>query len=391
MSAGAKGREGASVDLGAGRVPAVSRAVALLDAVAASDKGLTLSAIARSLEAPKSSLFNICEALVGERLLRRDAQGRYRIGIRIAEFAAAQLNHPPRLKAVALVVQNFVNPFFHAEAHAIKAAAAAAGVEVTVFDSSQMLERQLEQLKAIATSGTDAVILDPVDSEKVAAGVAAVRAAGVPVVAVNAGASGADAVVATDNVQAGELIGRHLGATLRGAGDVVVVGGTRITGNFDRISGFLSALRDFPGIRIIDRLDGDNTRQTGREVARVILDRHPDVGAVFCINDPTALGILETFEAQGASALILSVDGSSEALKSLHSGSGIIATAAQNPHELGRVAFKVAELLHSGARMPRRTWLLPTELIVPGNADAYSPWDVREPIVPSAASAAGAV
>jgi ribose transport system substrate-binding protein len=390
LSAGAKGREGASIDLGAGRVPAVSRAVALLDAVAASEKGLTLSEIARSLEAPKSSLFNICEALVGERLLRRDPQGRYRIGIRIAEFAAAQLNHPPRLKAIALVVQNFATPFFHAEAHAIKAAGAAASVEVTVFDSSQTLERQLEQLKALATSGIDAVILDPVDSEEVATGVAAVRAAGVPVVAVNAGASGADAVVATDNVQAGELIGRHLGATLRGAGDVVVVGGTRITGNFDRISGFLSALRDFPDIRIIDRLDGDNTRRTGREVARVILDRHPDVGAVFCINDPTALGILDAFEAQGASALILSVDGSSEALKSLRSGSGIIATAAQNPLELGRVAFKVAELLHSGARMPRRTWLLPTELIVPGNADSYSPWDVWEPVVPSAASVAGA-
>ena len=371
-------------------MPAVSRAVALLDAVAASDNGLTLSDIARSLGAPKSSLFNICEALAGERLLRRDAHGRYRIGIRIAEFAAAQLNHPPRLKAVALVVQNFTNPFFHAEAHAIKAAGAAASVEVTVFNSRQTLERQLEQLRALATSGTDAVILDPVNSEEVAAGVAAVRAAGVPVVAVNAGASGADAVVATDNVQAGELIGRHLGATLR-AGDVVVVGGTRITGNFDRISGFLSALRDFPGIRIIDRLDGDNTRQTGREVARVILDRHPDVGAVFCINDPTALGVLETFEEQGASALILCVDGSSEALRLLHTGSGIIATAAQNPHELGRVAFKVAELLHSGARMPRRTWLLPTELIVPGKADAYSPWDVTTPLAPSAASAAGAV
>ena len=379
---------GPSIDVGVGRVPAVSRAVALLDSVAASDNGLTLSDIARSLEAPKSSLFNICEALVAERLLRRDAAGRYRIGVRIAEFAAAQLNNPPRLKAVALIVQNFTNPFFHAEAHAIRAAGAAAGVDVTVFDSRQTLGRQVEQLRALATSGTDAVILDPVDSEGVADGVAAVRAGGIPVVAVNAGASGADAMVATDNVQAGELVGRHLGTTLRGTGDVVVVGGTRITGNFDRISGFLSALRDFPRIRIIDRLDGDNTRETGRKVARIILDRHPGLSAVFSINDPTALGILETFEARGVCALILSVDGSSEALNSLCGGKGIIATAAQNPRELGRVAFKVAELLHSGARLPRRTWLLPTELIVPANSDAYSPWDVRSPTAASAADAA---
>jgi ribose transport system substrate-binding protein len=361
-----------------GRVPAVSRAAALFDAIAASDNGLTLSDIARTLDAPKSSLLNICDTLISERLLRRDAAGRYLIGVRIAEFAAAQLNHPPRLKAIALVVQNFTNPFFHAEAHAIQSAGAGVGVDVMVFDSRQTLERQLEQLRALATSGTDGVILDPVDSEGVAEGVAAVRAAGIPVVAVNAGASGADATVATDNVQAGELIARHLGATLRGSGDVVVVGGTRITGNFDRISGFLSALRDFPRIRVIDRLDGDNTRETGRQVARIILERHPDVSAIFSINDPTALGILEIFEARGVSAPILSVDGSAEALTSLRDGKGIIATAAQNPRELGRVAFRVAELLHSGARLPRRTWLLPTELIVPGMAEAYAAWDVSD-------------
>ena len=194
----------------------MSRAVAVLDAVTASDKGLTLSDSPVAWRRRRAACSTSARRSSSERLLRRDAQGRYRIGIRIAEFAAAQLNHPPRLKAVALVVQNFTNPFFHAEAHAIKAAGAAAGVEVTVFDSRQTLERQLEQLRALATSGTDAVILDPVDFEEVAAGVAAVRAAGIPVVAVNAGASGADAVVATDNVQAGELIGRHLGATLQG-------------------------------------------------------------------------------------------------------------------------------------------------------------------------------
>lgn len=354
------------------------RAVALLDAVSLSQAGMTLSDLARRLRAPKSSVFNVCEALAAERLLRKDNAGRYRLGIRIAEFAAAQLSHPPRLRAVGLIVQNFTNSFFRAEAHAIRLAAEHLGVELTVLDSDQELDRQLEQLRQLAALGVDAVILDPVDSEGVADGVAAVRAAGIAVVAVNAGASGADALVATDNVQAGELIGRHLGAALRGSGDIVVVGGTRITGNFDRISGFLGALRDFPRVQVVDRLDGDNTRQRGREVAEIILDRHSGIKAVFSINDPTALGILDTFEARGASALILSVDGSAEALDVLRQGRGIIATAAQDPRALGRAAFQLAELLHSGARLPRRTWFLPTELIVAGSAESYTAWDVDE-------------
>jgi ribose transport system substrate-binding protein len=357
------------------RVPAVSRAVALLDAVSVSPQGRTLSELAREVRAPKSSVLNICEALVAERLLRKDADGTYRLGFRIAEWTGAQLSHPPRLRKVGLVVQNFVNPFFRAEADAIACAAKAMDIEVSVFDAGQALDQQQDQLKRLAKADVDAVILDPVDSDGVAEGVAAVRAQGIPVVAVNAGATGADATVVTDNIQAGELIGRYLAATLRGAGDVVVIGGTRITGNVDRISGFLSALRDYPGISVIERADGDNTRETGREVARALLDRHPQIEAVFSINDPTALGVVDALEARGTSALVLCVDGSAAALRLLREGRGIVATAAQDPRELGRAALEMADLLYSGSRSPRRTWLMPTMLVVRANADSYTPWD----------------
>ncbi|MDQ0391754.1 substrate-binding domain-containing protein [Labrys monachus] len=360
---------------GASRVPALSRAAALLDVVSTAEKGCTLSELARLLAAPKSSLLNICDTLVGERLLRKDATGHYRIGIRMAEFAAAQLSHPPRLKTLGVVVQNFTNPFFRVEADAITVAAERMGVAVTVLDAEQMLDRQLLQLESLAAQGVDAVIIDPVDSEAVATGVAAVVRRGIPVIAVNAGASGADAMVATDNVQAGELIGRHLGAALHGKGDVVVIGGTRITGNVDRIGGFLGALREYPEIRVVDRLDGDNTFERGRKLAHTILDRHPNVDAVFSINDPTALGVLETFEERHATVAVVSVDGSSSAVEALRSGRGIIATAAQNPQELGRAALRLADLLYSGGNMPRRTWLLPTALVTSSNADTYAPWD----------------
>jgi len=357
------------------RVPAVTRAVALLDAISASSDGRTLSDLARKIGSPKSSLLNVCEALTAERLVRKDATGRYRLGIRIAELAAAQLSHPPRLKKVGFAVQNFTNPFFRAEADAIVADADHRRVHVSVHDAGQDLQTQLDQLRQLADVDVDAVILDPVDSEGVAAGVAAIRARGIAVVAVNAGASGADAAVMTDNIQAGELIGRHLGASLGGCGEIAVIGGTRITGNFDRISGFLGALRDYPDICVVERMDGDNTRDTGRKVANAILDRHLHIAAVFCINDPTALGVVDAFEARGTSAPILSVDGSQAAMQILRQGRGIIATAAQDPRELGRAAFRLADLLYSGSRSPRRTWLMPTMLVVRSNADSYIPWD----------------
>ena len=234
------------------------------------------SDLARQLEAPKSSLLNICSALLSERLLRRNSAGRYHLGIRLAEFAAAHLARPPRLRRVGLIVQNFTNPFFVAEKRAVEEVAQRLEAELHVMDAAQDLRRQLRQLRELLDIGVDVVILDAVNSDGVAEGVAAVRGSGTPLVAVNVGATGADATVTADNTQAGELIARHLGAVLKGSGDIAIVGGTPITGIADRITGFLSALRDYPSIHVVARLDGDNTREVGRDLALRILADHPE-------------------------------------------------------------------------------------------------------------------
>jgi ribose transport system substrate-binding protein len=269
---------------GTGRVPAVTRAAAVLNAVATSD-GLSLSDLARLVEAPKSSLLSVCLALTDERLLRRTEDGRYVLGIRVAELASAQLLHPPRLTHIAVAVQTLTNPFFAAEVRSISEICGELNIEMSVCDAEQVLAQQVRQLRAVAGLGIDALILDAVDSDGVSDAVASVRRSGIPVVAVNAGAGGADATVTTDNTQAGELIARHLAIVLNGTGNIAIVGGTRIIANADRISGFLSALRNTPRLRVVARLDGDNSKTSGVALAQQILALHPNVDAFFGIND----------------------------------------------------------------------------------------------------------
>jgi len=71
-------------------VPAVTRAVTVLDLLADATEPLGISAIARELGLPKSSVANLCSVLVDEQLLRMRGGG-YVLGSRLARFGAAYL------------------------------------------------------------------------------------------------------------------------------------------------------------------------------------------------------------------------------------------------------------------------------------------------------------
>lgn len=71
-------------------VPALTRAVAILDLLANTQSTLGISAIARQLKLPKSSVANLCSTLVDTELLRTQ-DGGVRLGPRLAQLGAAYL------------------------------------------------------------------------------------------------------------------------------------------------------------------------------------------------------------------------------------------------------------------------------------------------------------
>lgn len=74
-----------------GAAPAVSRGVAVLDALAGSDSGtMTLSDLSRALGVPKSSTSAICTALELGGMIRRDDLG-YSLGRKLVELGGAYL------------------------------------------------------------------------------------------------------------------------------------------------------------------------------------------------------------------------------------------------------------------------------------------------------------
>jgi ribose transport system substrate-binding protein len=357
------------------RVPAVHRAARVLRAVAATDHPVALTELARSLGLPKSSLLGICQALAEERLLVRDGDGRYRLGLRVAELASVARATASTVRHVGMTVQHLGNPFFLAEISAARATVAAElSASVTALDAEQDPERQSAQIRELVRDGAEVILVDPVDSDALEPALEQAHAAGVPVVAINGGAAGADATVTTDNTQAGHLVARRLAEHLGRRGRLAIVDGTSVTAIADRVAGFLNALRDYPEVEVVAHEHGDNTTGRGRDIALEIFDSTPGLDGFFGINDPTSEGIAAAARERGRQVAIVSVDGSSAAVASILAGGPIIATAAQDPGALARTGLRLALQLRAGARPSERSLLLPTRLIGPAEAEGYEPW-----------------
>jgi len=80
-------------------VPAVERAAALLDAIAAAGRPLPLADLARRLQLPKSSVHGLLTTLVALGLARRDSDGEFALGVKSLHWADAFASQSDVLRA----------------------------------------------------------------------------------------------------------------------------------------------------------------------------------------------------------------------------------------------------------------------------------------------------
>ena len=85
-------------------VPAIHRAIAVLDLIAGRREPQPLHAISRDLSIPRSSTLGICRGLVSEDVLRQDEEGRYTIGPRLIRLVHRHVSEMDLAGAFSRVV-----------------------------------------------------------------------------------------------------------------------------------------------------------------------------------------------------------------------------------------------------------------------------------------------
>lgn len=282
------------------------------------------------------------------------------------------------LNAIGVTLGNMGNPFFVALANGAEAKAKEINpnVKVTTVSADYDLNKQFNQVDNFIAAGVDMILINAVDPKAIVSSIKRAQAAGIVVVGVDVAAAGADAVVQTDNVQAGEIACQYIVDKLGGKGNVIIQNGPQVSAVIDRVNGCKSVLAKAPDIKILsDDQDAKGSREGGLNVMQGHLTRFPDIAAVFTINDPQAIGTdLAAKQLNRTGIVIASVDGAPDIETALKGNTMVEASASQNPYAIAQKGVEVGYDIMNGKKPAEPMVLLPSTLVTRDNINDYKGW-----------------
>ncbi|MEV5835027.1 sugar ABC transporter substrate-binding protein [Nocardia sp. NPDC052112] len=259
---------------------------------------------------------------------------------------------------VGLITKTDTNPFFVKMKEGAQKEADAAGVKLLTaagkFDGDNA--SQVTAIENMVNAGAKGILITASDTKAIVPAVEKARAKGVQVIALDTPTdpqSAVDALFATNNFTAGQLIGKYAKAV---EGDkpvkiAMIDLNPGVTVGVLRHNGFLSgygaaqATQDTtqdvtaPNVVCAQPAQGDQAKaQTAMETC---LQKDPDINLVYTINEPSALGAYTALKTAGKenNALIVSVDGGCSGVQAVKDGK-IAATSQQYPLKMASEGVK---------------------------------------------------
>ncbi len=285
--------------------------------------------------------------------------------------AKAPANKPKLVIGVSLLTRT--HPFYQDLEAGLKEAADSAGYELLVTAGEFDVAKQKDQIQDFIVRKVDAIIVSPCDSKSIGTAIKAANDAGIPVFTADIAclAEGVKVVshVASDNIAGGALAAQAIEKALNGTGKVAIIDHPEVESVIQRVKGFEDELSKYPGIQIVAKLSGHGVKDQAFRTAEDIIQAHPDLTAIFGINDDSALGALAAVEKAGKSGQITIVgfDAVPEARAAIKEGK-IYADVIQQPRVIGKETIGAVTDYISGETVPP-TILIPCALFTQQDAN----------------------
>ncbi len=249
-------------------------------------------------------------------------------------------------KKFAYCTSTLNNPFMTTIGDALQAECDKNGDTLVIYDPQYDQAKQISQIEDAIIQGVDGIFLLPVDSGGVKTVLKTAAEKGIPVIVIDNPVDDVDLVaanVASDNFNAGYIIGESMMADFPDGAKIAVIDSPTMKACVDRFDGFIAALTD-AGVKdkfeIVAQQDAQASLEKAMPIAENMIQANPDIQAFYGINDPTALGVIATLQASNklGEIKIYGVDGSPDGKAAIVDGT-LQTTAAQSPMGLAQTAF----------------------------------------------------
>lgn len=148
--------------------------------------------------------------------------------------------------------------------------------------------------------------------------------------------------VNTDNFRVGASAAKFIIEQIK-SGDVIIIEGKAgTTSGEDRRTGATSIFTNTEGINLVASQPADWDRTKALDVTSSLLQRYPNIKAIYCCNDTMALGAQQAVEniRKQDSIIVVGTDGTPEAFQSIKEGR-LKATMEQNSKLIGAQGLKL--------------------------------------------------
>lgn len=250
---------------------------------------------------------------------------------------------------IGLITKTETNPFFVKMKEGAQQAAKAKGAKLLTGAGKADGDNagQVTAMENMIAGGAKTILITPSDSKAIVPAIQKARAKGVLVIALDSPtdpADATDALFATDNYQAGVLIGQYAKSAMAGKPVKIAtldlfpghpVGAQRHNGF---LKGFGLPAPDAKSNElgkapeIVCQADSFGDQAKGQTAMENCLQKNPDINLVYTINEPAAAGAFKALKTAGKDkgVLIVSVDGGCQGVRDVAGGS-IAATSQQYP------------------------------------------------------------
>ena len=282
--------------------------------------------------------------------------------------------------AVSLITKDSTNPFFVAMQKGAQEAGTKYGVDVTIASGKAEGDDQgqIDAIENAIAQKQKGILITPM-STGVNDAITKARDAGLYVIALDTPPDPPDTVditFATDNREAGQLIGKYTAAKLGGKKAVIalldIFNDKVVSVDYNRDQGFLEGM----GITNIGdpKVNGDEPKtgkysggdyeivgneatganeEGGQKGMENLLAKNKDINVIYTINEPTAAGAYAALTAAGKKTsdfILVSVDGGRAGVQDVADGN-IAATSQQYPLKMADLGVKaIADFINNGTK-----------------------------------------
>ena len=261
---------------------------------------------------------------------------------------------------IPVISKGFQHQFWQAVKAGSEQAAKDLNVEITFEgpESEAMVDKQVEMFQTALDKNPAAICLAAVDSKAFEPLLQKAKEANIPVIGFDSGVDSDIPVstAATDNIAATALAADKMAELIGGEGEVAIIAHdqTSRTG-IDRVKGFTDQITSkYPNITIVDTQYGGGDHLKSTDLAKAIIQAHPNLKGFFGANEGSIIGVLNAVTELGMEGKItvIGYDSGKQQMDAIRAGTEAGAIT-QNPVGIGYKCVEAAVKASKGETLPK--------------------------------------